>query len=63
MEGTKMKLRMYRDNLEKIIYHHLLVNFDLPWWDVDNLVIEEMIEDWKKQLNAKGITLVIIEEE
>lgn len=58
-----MKLRMYRDNLEKIIYHHLLVNYDMAWWDVDNLVIEEMIEEWKTELNAKGITLVIIEEE
>ena len=58
-----MKLKMYRDNLEKIIYHHLLVHFDMPWWDVDNLVIEEMIEEWETELNAKGITLVIIEEE
>lgn len=57
-----MELKMFRDNLEKIILHHLLVYFDLPWWDVDNLVIEEMIEDWKKQLNAKGITLVIMED-
>ena len=58
-----MELKMFRDNLEKIILHHLLVNFDLPWWDVDNLVIEEMISDWKNELNGKGITLVIIEEE
>lgn len=58
-----MELKMFRDNLEKIILHHLLVNFDLPWWDVDNLVIEEMINDWKNELNGKGITLVIIEEE
>lgn len=58
-----MELKMFRDNLEKIILHHLLVNFDLPWWDVDNLVIEEMINDWKNELNGKSITLVIIEEE
>lgn len=58
-----MKLRMFRDNLEKIILHHLLVHYDMPWWDVDNLVIEEMIENWKNELKAKDITLVIIEEE
>lgn len=57
-----MKLRMYRDNLEKIILHHLLVHFDMPWWDVDELVIKEVIEEWEIELNRKGITLVIIED-
>lgn len=57
-----MKLKMYRDNLEKIILHHLLVHDDMPWWDVDELVIKEVIEEWEIELNRKGITLVIIED-
>lgn len=58
-----MKLTMYRDNLKKIIVNHIGRTTDLAWWDIEDIDILEIIEEWKTELNAKGITLVIIEEE
>jgi hypothetical protein len=63
MEEMKMKLRMYRDNLEKIIVNHITSTTDLAWWDIEDIDILHMIEEWKSELKTKGITLVIIEEE
>ena len=58
-----MELKIYRDNLKKIIINHIGRTTDLAWWDIEDIDILEIIEEWKTELNAKGITLVIIEEE
>lgn len=58
-----MTLKIYFDNLKKIIVNHIGRTTDLAWWDIEDIDILEIIEEWKTELNAKGITLVIIEEE
>ena len=58
-----MTLKIYMDNLRKIIINHISRTTDLAWWDIEDIDILEIIEEWKTELKAKGITLVIIEEE